>query len=1007
MGYIVSLDGKTYDIPDEFRDKSKEEKITYIESKLQEKLTTASVAKDMAQQVVSGTNRGVLNTAEAVLSDIPNIGGKLIPGAVIDVANKIPPLKAAAQMFGEIPKLLNKLEYKITTPAKTTAGRITGGIAQFALPYTAVSKVTSSMGYAKGFKKAIADGAITSFSVLDPHEDRLANFLTSLENPLLNNTITKFLAAKKDDSAIEGRIKNILEDMLLGSIAESTIRTLKVIKGGLKAKEVYKTPLKLHPGIDDVPKDTINFKPVLGDPKVSLAPIDKVMSTEFTKQITDAAEDILKGKPDKLKALAEGKTRVSRELVDLITAGELQPQALKDVLTKYDITPAELAIELQHTWSSAGRTLGTLSGLYKKLQKEFASDKEAMAVLEGFKKDKTLEGLIRNNSGWDLTMALWSRMENLRRAMIVTQLGTAVRNITTQVARAGIADVDEAFQAVLKGTFNKGRAALKGKEAFKSAVGPFDELGYVTFNYSTMVRRLSPKHRKSLDDFLETKSGAMAKARLLYTPVHEIQTLGKVADTFNIINRAQEIYTRKLAFEAKLTSILKSKGMKLTDFDPKKLTQKDINEAINFSLDMSFANSPKSKGGRDLINAWNKIPGLTLINPFPRFHFANALPFIKNHSPLRMLSKSSWQKILAGNTDEAADMISKTMIGSSMLVGAWNLDERYGGDKWYEWKIGKDERGHDKIVDMRSYAPLTTPLLIVSSIKDHIKGTNKVKPKEYARFIFGLNRLAGTGFEVFNWVNTESKEAMDKSFARMASSWLGSWSVPLRTFKDLYAGVSAEESIIRYTKSDPILGSFVGNIPIISQELPEGFSPYTIDKRLPPSDEFNINDYARIETQRDKMTIGIFDNVPAPIVKQIFGLSFRTKSPVESEVNRLNISAKTIYPRTSVTEASRLIIGYTGVFAESVIKPTLESAKYLNAPDSVKKVLLKKLYASAKMFATGQLAARHTTTFVQMRKEDLDKDVKQISEDLGIPVGKAFDNIIQKLNQQEQEKAQQ
>ncbi|MCX8589007.1 hypothetical protein J3U14_10860 [Gilliamella sp. B3801] len=71
-------------------------------------------------------------------------------------------------------------------------------------------------------------GSVTDFTVFSPHEERLSNLVQ--EFPELANPITEYLQAKPDDSFAEGRLKNSLEGIIAGGLAEPLTRSLRLLK---------------------------------------------------------------------------------------------------------------------------------------------------------------------------------------------------------------------------------------------------------------------------------------------------------------------------------------------------------------------------------------------------------------------------------------------------------------------------------------------------------------------------------------------------------------------------------------------------------------------------------------------------------------------------------------------------------------------------------------------------------------------------------------------------------
>ena len=114
---------------------------------------------------------------------------------------------------------------------ETISGALTRGVSQFLIAFIPVSrtlkfiKPISKMGELG--KGAIA-GGVTDFTVFAPHEERLSNLVQSFKE--LQNPVTEYLQADPDDSAAEGRLKNVLEGLLIGGLAEPFAHSLRALK---------------------------------------------------------------------------------------------------------------------------------------------------------------------------------------------------------------------------------------------------------------------------------------------------------------------------------------------------------------------------------------------------------------------------------------------------------------------------------------------------------------------------------------------------------------------------------------------------------------------------------------------------------------------------------------------------------------------------------------------------------------------------------------------------------
>lgn len=111
---------------------------------------------------------------------------------------------------------------EVDDPKSVSAG-ILKSATQFLVGFYGASKVVKGAGWlAAGAKGMLAD-----FTVFDGHEDRLSNFI---ENTSLKNPVTEFLAAKKEDSELVGRLKNAIEGAGLGVMTDGLITALRAMK---------------------------------------------------------------------------------------------------------------------------------------------------------------------------------------------------------------------------------------------------------------------------------------------------------------------------------------------------------------------------------------------------------------------------------------------------------------------------------------------------------------------------------------------------------------------------------------------------------------------------------------------------------------------------------------------------------------------------------------------------------------------------------------------------------
>lgn len=706
----------------------------------------------------------------------------------------------------------------------------------------------------------------------------------------------------------------------IGSKATPGLQALKKVGG--KAVKTEKAVAPVKEVTKEIPKITTES---LTTPQVR---------QEVTGAIAKGADDALTGQYDEAK-------RLFRNVADHLGTGEIQVENLPEILQKYGVAPAEFANTYMETISTAGRQLKQLSDLSKRMKKSFANDPAALKALDEIEDTTHFADRI--------TDALY-RMENFRRSLLVTQLATTMRNIGSQAGRLVLSSFDEALQGAIVG-------ATKGNV--------FSEIKNGLNVYTSALNRMTPSGRKRWMQIMDSKNGIVSKSRLLSTPFIQEASMGnKVSRALNVFNRTQETYFRKLAFESKMKQLLARNKMDWNTVDPRRIPESMYKEAADYALEMTFAASPKSKAGRDFVHAWQKL-GLTTVNPFPRFAFGNALPFIFEHSPLgltKMANPKMWKALANGNPEQFAQAASRATLGTLMLKSAWHIRQsEYAGEKWYEIKYGTDEKtGKAKYIDVRPFAPFSAYFFFAEAMLQH----QGVRPKnlrasDYAEMAIGLNRISGTGLVLIDLLRAKKPETVNDIVEDFASAYAGSFTVPARTVKDLVAHFSEEEAKFRDVRRDETwgpLGNAMYNIPGLSQKFPYKPSPLTTDVR-------------KSET---------------PLLRQTTGVSVKTKNLVEQEVDRLNLGYESIYPRTKVPEADRAISALMAPMVELIVPRIIEKPLYQKSIHPQKRLIMKALFKEIRNDAKKQLLQQVPQMQARLKYEALSDDEKAVLKHYGI-----------------------
>jgi hypothetical protein len=118
---------------------------------------------------------------------------------------------------------------------------LTEGAARFVTGFIGPSKILKGVGLGGNIIKTglrgLSAGAVADLTVFDPNEGRLADMLVEFDSPVLNNAVTQYLATDEDDTEMEGRLKNVLEGMLIGGPLE-ILFGVKAFKKAKKTKDI-------------------------------------------------------------------------------------------------------------------------------------------------------------------------------------------------------------------------------------------------------------------------------------------------------------------------------------------------------------------------------------------------------------------------------------------------------------------------------------------------------------------------------------------------------------------------------------------------------------------------------------------------------------------------------------------------------------------------------------------------------------------------------------------------
>lgn len=630
--------------------------------------------------------------------------------------------------------------------------------------------------------------------------------------------------------------------------------------------------------------------------------------------------------------------RVMHQVVEALDTGLINVERIPAILERSQLTMREFADELLKTYSTAGKQLQQLSQIKKQLNTWAKANPDAAEALA------QLDAAIPEGTIWDDIKTAYHAVDDPRRALMVGQLATAVRNFFSQGMRYGVEVLDEGLTQLYK---SKGKEPAKAMEAGLQ-----------------FVQSLKPSARADLQKILKD------------FPLHEEILKGNIAgeltipQTFlrvlNTVNIAQEQFYRRATFDAVLKNELRKSGADVTTAlaNPSTISESIIEKATQEAMEVTFAAAPKAKTfGSALMQAYNAIPMLTTVNPYPRF-WANAAEFLSTHNPLGILKlarKDAEGKFLAANPQRRAEILADATTGTMMLAGAIALQQAgTRGGKWYQIQLG------DQQVDLRAYAPFSNYMFVADvldvtaemggkvldgkGLKQALVDSGRYTTNDVVQGVLGMNRIAGTGL-IFTDILTQG--SMDRKLdmlANFAAQYVGSFTVPFRTLKDGVAAFSQEESKLRDVRED-LLGPAKSNIPGLSQTLPEKPSP--IETTIPQTEH--------------------------PLLRQLSGLSLKTANTVGTEMDKLGIEFSSVRATTGTPALDRAIDKETGQRVETIIKPFVDSAGFQRIQDSaVKRFVLESALSYTRALSTQEVLAKSPDLAKGAKLEAVPKRVRDL-----------------------------
>ena len=465
----------------------------------------------------------------------------------------------------------------------------------------------------------------------------------------------------------------------------------------------------------------------------------QVLDPDKLNGIVAVAADLKKQFPDlwneasKLPVTGNKKRTVIDTMLDLSVSGKMSGDAMADLLTKYGLTYDDYMLATMGSASRAGQILQKFSQLGRR--NRLTPDER-----DELKRIKQVESFWFN---------AFKRTENVRRGLLVSQVGTAMRNLASATMLAPAEALVRMFDDIVYGVETGVGVGQKLKNT-GNAIGAF---GTNLRNLSKMYSR--PDVYKGYSQLILGNPEFKTQADQMFNMINEIRQrhmvepvtgtqkfvdsivggAETVTEFLNTPNRFQEQLIRNGVFMSDLQRLVKREwGIDLidtlqngklaglinnaSDLKPQGARgfEQLVTEAADSALTVTFGKAPESKTFRKLANGITESGFGTLLLPFPRFMF-RSIEMMSEYTFWGALtgSKVLSRKIFgkgAPTTARERQLMGRNLVGYGVLGAAYayrDSDEAPADSKYIEVD--------GKLVDTTPFFPLRQILYMAEIFK--------------------------------------------------------------------------------------------------------------------------------------------------------------------------------------------------------------------------------------------------------------------------------------------------
>lgn len=487
--------------------------------------------------------------------------------------------------------------------------------------------------------------------------------------------------------------------------------------------------------------------------------------------------------------------------------------------------------------------LGQLRGLQRRIRTVAQEDPYVAAVVDDLFK------VTERTRDWNLLQ----RLDAETRAILVSGIGTTVRNVLGGVSYVTFKTAADTIETTIYHTVKGVKAASTGNgsiDGFKKGIGEM-------IHDSTYLLARSIKQGESEEMASRLLVNNPEIEKMLFHTTQGIsdtagtKELSALAKGMNVLNIAQDGIFRRGIFTARTDYYLRQANLPpLEEFlaANKPVPTKVLQKAADDALYGTFAYHPKNKGiktpkaavetvANTFVRVQQKYMSFLPVAgtgdvPFARF-MGNALSYSYKYSPAQFFSPTAKMagagvdNVFSRFTNKKADALtpedwrlirekySTAIAGSASMYGLYKLkeyeDEKYGDESKAAGATYLMVGGKPK--DFSAVFPLGPQLIAVDVMRKYTSGRgSEVDLVQTVKDFVGLTNKTGSGAtldymleslgDMLNSDGTVNEDVVsEERFQEWAGQFLGAQAsrvgTPLQIFSDTIAAFDSEEDIVR------------------------------------------------------------------------------------------------------------------------------------------------------------------------------------------------------------------